>query len=154
MSQRGWAIPKGFDKSDFELIPEALRNRTLCLHQTLAWEGAQFCVSGLRSEQSEWHSSTALSSCCRRSARCRSRMFPVLGCHSLTTRALYVISASDASGCSVMLLHSRAVDSELKRTKGTSVNDTVRSEIWHAIRKRIRTSNNPTIYRQQCVFTH
>ncbi|XDV41583.1 hypothetical protein PO909_010426 [Leuciscus waleckii] len=35
MCPRKGAIQKCFDKRDFELIPQALRNRTLCLHQ--AW---------------------------------------------------------------------------------------------------------------------
>lgn len=33
MYPRKGAIQKCFDKRDFELIPQALRNRTLCLHQ-------------------------------------------------------------------------------------------------------------------------
>lgn len=33
MCPRKGAIQKCFDKRDFELIPQALRNRTLCLHQ-------------------------------------------------------------------------------------------------------------------------
>lgn len=124
VSQRGWAILKGFDKSDFELIPEALRNRTLRLHQTLAWEESlvllpHHCFKQKRVALHHASSDHFIQAYCLTTGL-KYYVFCVFVRLSLTPERfmmfLVVIS------CSIIVFHSSVVESGFKRSSASSAN--------------------------------